>query len=235
MKFGISTSFPCNYLPNKQERLLIYHDENGDKPASPEIYGNLMKAGFRRSGSQVYRPHCEVCQACQSLRLDTLSFQPSKSQKRIRGKNKDIAVKVHTEYQPEFYPLYSHYISKIHKDGGMYPPSEEQLRFFTQCDWMSPLFICLYDKDVLIAVAVTDELPDALSALYTFYDPDRADLSLGTFSILTQINVAKYLSKRFLYLGYYIEESNKMKYKNNFLPNQRFIDNEWQEFVKNSR
>ena len=93
-------------------------------------------------------------------------------------------------------------------------------------------YICVYDDQQLIAVAVTDEQPDSLSALYTFYSPEHEHLSLGTFSILAQLDVAARLNKSHLYLGYYIEDCQKMRYKKNFLPHERLIDGQWQRFKK---
>ncbi len=232
MKFGISSSFTCNYLPEEKERLLIYYDEEGKRPASPQLYGALLTAGFRRSGEQIYRPHCESCQRCESLRIAINEFKLSKSQKRIRNKNQHLTVTISQQETDCFYPLYEAYINGKHRDGGMFPPSKEQFNFFIHNQWQQPLYICVYDDQQLIAVAVTDEQPDSLSALYTFYDPKHEHLSLGTFSILAQLDVAARLNKRHLYLGYYIENCQKMRYKKNFLPHERFIDGQWQHFKK---
>ncbi len=235
MKFGISHPFPCNYLETEEEQLLIYYDEEGKKPATADLYQSLLRAGFRRSGEQVYRPHCSACNQCESLRISCNEFVPSKSQKRINSKNRNLTVTLNDKYQRDFYPIYKKYIATKHRDGGMYPPSEEQLTFFATTSWLQSSYLCIYLDDVLIGVAITDILPQALSALYMFYDPDYEHLSLGTYAILKQIELAKKMAKTHLYLGYFIEDCDKMRYKQNFYPHERFVGEQWHQFIKNRR
>lgn len=234
MKFGITQSFSCSYLPNEEERLLVYAEE---ETLLATRYSQLIQAGFRRSGEQIYRPHCVSCNKCQSVRIPVDAFAPSRSQKRILKGNATLSVKLSTSLKPEYYPLYERYINERHSDGSMYPPSYEQFNNFLNCTWMTPLFLEAYDKDKLVAVAVTDVLEDnvhtgALSALYTFFDPDYAASSLGTWMILMQIEQAKSLGHHFVYLGYYVQGCQKMTYKHKFHPFEQFIDNEWRLFTK---
>jgi arginine-tRNA-protein transferase len=114
----------------------------------------------------------------------------------------------------------------------MYPASLEQYQGFVLSPWNNALFIELYAKDELIGVAVTDNLASSLSALYTFFKPEELQRSLGTFAILQQIELAKSLNKPFLYLGYQIDTCQKMSYKQNFLPHERFFDDKWQLITK---
>ncbi len=224
-QFGISKEFPCSYLPNRQERLLIAIEEQLN---SAEGYSWLMSQGFRRSGDQVYRPHCINCQACQSIRVFAADFVPSKSQKRLLKKNQHFTIKISNQPQDNYYPLYQEYINAIHHDGAMYPPNYEQYQTFLSCQLTKQLFIETWDNDKLISVAVTDKLVDALSAVYTFYHPDYKKSALGVFSILKQIAIAQQFNKEFLYLGYQIDECKKMNYKNRYFPYQIFKENLWQ-------
>lgn len=234
MKFGVTHPFDCSYLPDKQERLLIYA-ESGNQHALH--YSQLIQVGFRRSGEQIYRPHCPTCNACESVRVPASTFQPSRSQKRILNKNRQFHIDVAFTPNSSYYGLYERYICARHTDGSMYPPSEAQFENFILCQWKKPIFIEAYDGNKLIAVAVTDIIDDniahhALSALYTFFDPDYATHSLGTWMIMMQIEQARLLKHHFLYLGYFVEGCQKMTYKHQFHPYEQFIANKWQCFDK---
>lgn len=244
MKFGITPTFPCSYLDNRDEQLLVFveeveQDDSEAKRTADHHYARLIQAGFRRSGEQIYRPHCPSCQACQSLRIPVSSFRPSKSQKRVAAKNKTFSTRISTEIQSSYYSLYERYINERHRDGTMFPPSEEQFLNFVDCQWKSPIYIEGYDDEHLISVAVTDvvdPLPrtshSALSALYTFFDPDYAAFSIGTWMILQQIHHAKEMGRSHVYLGYQIDASPKMNYKGKFFPQERFFDNKWHQIDK---
>lgn len=222
VKFGLSTTFDCGYLPEQKEQLLVYVDE---QPLSPSIYSALQSQGFRRSEDNVYKPHCKTCNACQSIRLPVHKFKLKNSQKRILKKANAFTIKLSNSVSDKYYPLFEKYINTKHIDGVMYPADETQLNSFAKCDWMDKIFIELFDQEQLIAVAICDVTPDSLSAVYTFYDPDYLNYSLGTLMILQQINITKQLEKTWLYLGYYIEDCEKMNYKTRFLPYQiRGID-----------
>ncbi|WP_343821791.1 arginyltransferase [Psychrosphaera haliotis] len=226
LKFALSKTFPCSYLPDHQERLLFYADE---LPLSPEIYSILQSNGFRRSESMAYKPHCDDCNECKSIRVATHSFQPSKSQKRLINKCKNFDVRISHVVSENYYPLFEKYINKRHEDGTMYPAEPSQLDSFTNCDWLTPYFVEVYDGDKIIAVGIGDETNDALSAVYTFFDPDYDKYSLGTLIVLKQIDYASVLHKQWLYLGYYIQACAKMNYKTNFKPFQVLHDTNWVE------
>ena len=226
LKVGLTPPHDCQYLPNQQEQLLVLLDET---LLTPTGYEPLLSAGFRRSGSDVYRPRCATCNACQSLRLAPSQFKASRSQKRIRRLNRDVKIHVAREDKPEYFQLYERYINQRHQDGTMYPASHEQYASFVLCEWLSPLFIECWLDDNLVAVAVTDELSQALSAIYTFYEPRLSHRSLGTFAILSQIQLGIELNKHWLYLGYQVDDCQKMNYKQHFRPHQRFIAGQWQE------
>ncbi|WP_371372252.1 arginyltransferase [Thalassotalea aquiviva] len=228
-QFGLTKNFDCNYLPNQQERLIVVTNESD---LNNENYQRLLMAGFRRSGDQVYRPHCIACKACESLRVPVKRFKPSRSQKRLLNSNRHLTIKVATISGTAYYPLYEKYINTIHQDGSMYPATKEQYQGFLFSTKLSQFFIEIYDQSKLIAVAVCDHLPDALSALYTFYDPDYHRLSLGKFAILMQLELAEQLGKEFVYLGYQIDDCAKMNYKKAFYPHQRLQNEQWVEFHK---
>jgi arginine-tRNA-protein transferase len=229
MKFGITQPAQCNYLETEKEQLLVLMP---DIEASAQEYDYLIAAGFRRSGLQIYRPHCQSCKACESIRLPVKDFKASKSQKRIWNKNQDLSIQISQHHQPEYYPLYESYINQRHADGSMYPASREQYDGFILNPWDNALFIEFYAHDELIGVAVTDHMPSSLSALYTFFKPNEDKRSLGTFAILQQIELAKSMNKEYLYLGYQIDTCAKMNYKQKFLPHERFFEEKWQLIAK---
>lgn len=231
LNVGITKPFPCSYLAGQQETLIML--------VEPEVnakthYPTLLANGFRRSGDQVYRPHCESCQACQSLRISVKNFIKSRSQKRIINKNKTFAVKIANKAGEDYFELYQRYINQIHYDGPMFPTSRAQYDDFINSQWNAPLFIEIYDQAKLIAVSITDQIANQQdknwSAFYCFYDPDYPANSLGKFAVLTQLQLAVEYEIDYLYLGYYIESCQKMNYKIQFNPHQRFIDGEWKSF-----
>ena len=231
LNVGITKPFPCSYLENHEEQLLMLVDSERH---AHTYYPILLERGFRRSGDQVYRPHCEACQACQSLRIPILRFKKSRSQRRIVNKNKAFTIKISEQPKNEYYNLYETYINIVHCDGAMFPASIKQYNEFINSTWNKPLFIEIYDQEKLISVSVTDQVQTknskAWSAFYCFYDPNYRSHSLGKFAVLSQISLAKAHNVDWLYLGYYIKQCQKMNYKTQFIPHQRFINNEWIDF-----
>ncbi|KZN56541.1 arginyltransferase [Pseudoalteromonas luteoviolacea] len=224
-KIGLSQQFDCSYLPDRKEQLLVILDSECYTAARFEA---LLSLGFRRSGDQIYRPHCPLCSACQSIRVLAKDYVPSRSQLRKYKKiQNSFSVKVSFEEKESYFPLYEKYITLRHSDGTMYPPNRLQYESFLFCRWMPISFIELWHQDQLVAVAVTDTMPNALSAIYTFFDPDFEHLSLGTIMIMAQINLAAAENKEFVYLGYQIDECKKMRYKKQFSPAQQLKDDTW--------
>ena len=226
---GLTQSFDCNYLSEQKEQLLVIRD---DRCHCDWVYEQLMTKGFRRSGNEIYRPHCPSCTACESIRLSANEFAPSRSQKRIRSRNNGLfKMTFSTVADEQCYPLYQKYINLRHKDGSMYPASKEQYAGFLFCDWLDTRFIHLWHEQKLIGVAVTDVLPKSMSAIYTFFDPDYEKYSLGTFFIIKQMELCEQLNKEYLYLGYQIDECKKMAYKTKYKPYQRLIRSQWINFT----
>lgn len=232
-KVGITKTFPCSYLPNEEERLLIALDERLQNNHS---YSLLMMEGFRRSGDQSYRPHCPNCNACQSIRVVVNDFIPSKSQKRSLKRNAQLEIATSSHLKDDYYDLYENYINTCHQDGSMFPANYSQFKSFLSSKLTKQLFIETWmvvgNKKELVCVAVTDQLINGLSAVYTFYHPDFKAKGLGIFSILTQIDFCKKNNLPYLYLGYQIDACQKMNYKNRYFPYEKFIDREWLLFQK---
>lgn len=227
LKVGLTPEHECSYLPPARERLMVLLDESYLSAAG---YEYLLQAGFRRSGSDIYRPHCQACLACRSLRINVNDFVPSRNQRRIWKRNQDLKLVISSQDKPEYYALYARYITLRHSDGSMFPPSRNQYDHFLLCRWMPPLFMEFRLGQQLLAVAVTDAMPHSLSAMYTFFEPTQASRSPGTFSILSQIEWAKKMRRQWLYLGYQVDDCDKMNYKNQFHPHEQLIDREWKKF-----
>ena len=132
------------------------------------------------------------------------------------------------EFSDEYFELYSRYLNSRHTGSSMANPTKEEFEHFLYCDWCDTQFLELRLDKKLVAIAVTDIVSDGLSAVYSFFDPDMQKRSLGTYCILSQIEYAKNLGRNYLYLGYWIENHEKMHYKTNFKPLQTYIDDSWQ-------
>ncbi|WP_354624618.1 arginyltransferase [Psychromonas sp. MME2] len=232
LNIGLSKAFPCSYLDQQEEQLLMLIDpENNAK----RFYPLLLAQGFRRSGDAVYRPHCQQCSACQSIRIPIRHFAPSRSQKRLSNKNKAFTIIQSQQVKACYYDLYENYINQRHSDGVMFPATQQQFNEFIHSSWNNCFFLEIYDQNRLICVAITDIVTEASgtawSAFYCFYDPTYSHYSLGKFALLTQLKLAKKENIDWLYLGYYIKDCRKMNYKTQFTPHQRFINGQWLSFL----
>lgn len=225
---------PCGYWPERTARDLLL-DPNDPRLAA--FYPTAIRWGFRRSGDLVYRPHCRGCQACVAVRIPVERFVPDRSQRRTAARNTAIQARiVAAERSEEHLALYQRYLQARHRDGGMDDHGGMEFDQFLIGNWSQNRFLELRDHGPagngrLVAVAVTDVLPDALSAVYTFYDPDYAARSPGTLAILRQIEWARREYKQHLYLGYWIDGHRKMDYKRRFRPLEAFDGREWRDFA----
>lgn len=228
LNVGITKPFPCSYLPVQEERIIVLIDSEIN---APYFYPTLIANGFRRNGDQIYRPQCELCQACQSLRIPVRSFKASKSQKRIVNKNKHLSLQITKTPKTSYFDLYERYINTIHHDGPMFPATQAQYDSFLISNWNKPLYLEIYDQDKLIAVSLIDQVytkqTRAWSAFYCFFDPDYRKNSIGKFAILSQLSLSAEHNIDWLYLGYQIDDCQKMNYKTEFKPHQRFKNDEW--------
>lgn len=228
-KLGFYATPPhkCSYL-SEQQAVTLFADPQF--PKNMRLYSALMGYGFRRSGTHLYIPRCDNCNACISVRIPVDEFTPSKSQNRISRKNRDLRINaVPAGFRQSHFELYEKYLARRHPGGGMDNPTPATYSEFLITDWADTLFYEFILEDRLVAVAVTDLLDDALSAVYTFYDPDIISRSPGKFAILFQINEARKLGLKWLYLGYWIKESKKMNYKSEFRPQQHYYASQWHD------
>lgn len=223
----VYTTYPhtCSYLPDR-EATTLFIDPRQD--IDQALYSRLSQLGFRRSGSHIYRPHCADCRACIPARIPVERFQPDRSQRRIWRRNQDLLVMHSQEIRDEeAYDLYYRYIEQRHADGDMFPPDREQYLSFLNDPWQVTRYLRFYDGEQLVAVAVVDELEDGLSAIYTFFEPEQERRGLGVFAILWQIQRARDLGLAHVYLGYWIENCQKMRYKDRYQPLELLLDGRW--------
>ncbi|HAO25114.1 MAG: arginyltransferase [Methylophaga sp.] len=219
----------CSYLEDRLARN-IYPDPL--RPLTNTLYSQLIQHGFRRSGEHVYRPFCPACDACVPVRIDVNNFRPNRSQRRCLRNNNDIDIVIKpANFNAEHYELYQRYLAHRHPGGGMDNPSKETYLQFLTSSWSDTAFIEFRAREKLLAVAITDFVTDAASAFYTFFDPELSARSLGTFAILKQVELAQQQNLSWLYLGYWIGDSPKMRYKSRFSALQQF-NGQWQNCDK---
>jgi leucyl-tRNA---protein transferase len=225
LDFFATPEHDCSYLPGEQATTMFADPKiKVDK----QLYSELSDLGFRRSGQHYYRPHCDNCNACTPIRVSAQNFEPSRSQKRVLKKNKNLQGQmIPADFHEDHYLLYEKYILNRHADGDMYPPSREQYRSFLVNGHSTTQFIELSENGQLLGIAVCDQLDDGLSAIYTFFDPDFDAKSLGTYAVLWQLQQAKKMDLQYLYLGYFIKQCRKMSYKAQYSPFEARINNQW--------
>jgi arginine-tRNA-protein transferase len=235
-QFYLTAPSPCPYLPGHEERKVFTHLV-GDKAG--ELNDLLTHGGFRRSQSIAYRPACENCRACVSVRVIVEDFQPTRGMRRIAERNADLVgdmrVAVPTSEQ---YSVFRGYLDSRHRDGGMadmtvldyammVEDSHVQTRLIEYRRRGPDSHINRRGAGKLIAVALSDVLGDGLSMVYSFFEPDEAGRSLGTFMILDHIARARQMGLPYVYLGYWVQGSRKMDYKGRFLPQERLTPEGW--------
>lgn len=235
-QFYLTAPSPCPYLSGKYERKVFTHLVGEHASALNDM---LSQGGFRRSQNIAYRPACEACKACVSVRVCVGDFEPSQSQRRVQKRNADL---IGTELSPrtsnEQYALFRDYLDDRHAEGGMSDMSFQDYAMMVEDSHVDTRLIEYRfrgpDSAItgqgggqLVAVALTDVLSDGLSMVYSFYDPALGRRSLGTQVILDHIERSRRMGLAYLYLGYWVQGSSKMEYKSRFLPQEHLLGSHW--------
>jgi arginyl-tRNA--protein-N-Asp/Glu arginylyltransferase len=233
-QFYLTAPSPCPYLAGKEERKVFTHLV-GERAS--ELNNILTQGGFRRSQSIAYRPACEGCRSCVSVRVVANEFEASRSMRRIVNRNSDLVgemkIAVPTSEQ---YSIFRAYLDSRHRDGGMADMTVLDYAMMVEDSHIETRVVEYRRREGdeagrqagdLIAVALTDVLGDGLSMVYSFFEPDEASRSLGTFMVLDHIERARQMGLAYVYLGYWVRGSRKMDYKSRFLPQERLTPDGW--------
>ena len=211
---------PCPYRDTGIWQNLSFHTES----ISARAYQNLMDQGFRRSGCSIYHPACPGCQRCIPLRINANQFTPSKSQRRTLRKNLDLQVQVQPlRFEQEHFQLYQRYQESWHHSQ---VEPEDYYEFLIRSP-METEIMCYRLHGELLGLGWVDRAENALSSVYFAFNPDHANRRLGVFSVLAELNYCQQLGLSWLYMGYWVEDSEKMRYKADYRPAEVLIDQEW--------
>ena len=235
-QFYLTAPSPCPYLEGQEERKVFTHlvgDRAGD------LNDLLTHGGFRRSQSIAYRPACETCRACVSVRVVAADFEPTRSMRRAAERNGDVVGEMRSPHPTsEQYSVFRAYLDARHRNGGMADMTVLDYAMMIEDSHVETRIVEYRRRGpdtglngrgagALLAVALTDVLSDGLSMVYSFFEPDVGDRSLGTLMILDHIERAKAMGLAYVYLGYWVPGSRKMDYKGRFLPQERLMPAGW--------
>jgi arginine-tRNA-protein transferase len=234
-QFYLTAPSPCPYLAGREERKVFTHLV-GERAG--ELNDLLTHGGFRRSQSIAYRPACDTCRACVSVRVVAADFRPTQSMRRVMRRNADVVSDMRAALPTsEQYSVFRGYLDSRHRNGGMadmtlldyammIEDSHVQTRL-VEYRRRGPDTSINGRSGQLVAVTLVDILSDGLSMVYSFFEPDEHARSLGTFMILDHIARARSMGLDFVYLGYWVQDSKKMDYKGRFLPQERLMPEGW--------
>ena len=223
--FG-TRSLPCPYIEGQTERKVVT-DLTGHN--AEELYERLSRAGFRRSHNLAYRPACPTCNACIPVRIVAGEFEMTKSFRRVMAANADLtADDTDAIATVEQYRLFSAYQRVRHEGGDMSGMAFNDYRAMVEDTPVTSRTVEFRDGDgALVAVMLMDRMTDSLSAVYSFFDGSLARRSLGTYMILWMVEYARTLALPYVYLGFWIDASDKMAYKARFQPLEALSDDGW--------
>ena len=236
-QFFLTAPSPCPYLPGQMERKVFTHLVGGRASTLNEV---LTQGGFRRSQNIAYRPACENCKACISVRVPVERFRMTKSFRRVIDGNRDvIGTRVEAAPTSEQYSLFRGYLDARHAEGGMADMSVLDYAMMVEDTHVETMLVEYrfrgpdtaftgQGEGPLIGTALTDVLSDGLSMVYSFYEPDMPDRSLGTMMILDHIARARRMGLPYVYLGYWVKGSRKMGYKARFRPQEHLTGQGWE-------
>jgi arginyl-tRNA--protein-N-Asp/Glu arginylyltransferase len=225
LQFYSTAPYSCSYLPNRVARSQV---ATPGHLIDKGTYSALVDAGFRRSGVFTYRPSCDTCHECVPVRIPVAQLIINRSQRRALAHHTELTAQERPlAFREEHYALYQYYQESRHSGGGMDRDNREQYSHFLLQSHVESRLVEFRLNDTLRMVSIIDMLPDGMSAVYTFYDPDLAGASLGTYAILWQAQQCRELGLSYLYLGYWIRDSRKMAYKTNFHPLEGLIEGVW--------
>lgn len=240
-QFYLTAPSPCPYLLGREERKVFTHLVGERAPGLNDL---LTHGGFRRSQSIAYRPACEGCRACVSVRVIADEFRPTRSMRRIAARNIDIIGEMRALVPTsEQYSVFRAYLDARHHDGGMADMTVLDYAMMVEDSHVKTRLVEYRRRGPdsaingrgagrLLGVALTDVLSDGLSMVYSFFDPDEGGRSLGTLMILDHIERARRLGLSYVYLGYWVDGSRKMDYKSRFLPQERLTPERWTRVEK---
>ena len=234
-QFYLTAPSPCPYLAGKEERKVFTHLV-GER--APELNDLLTQGGFRRSQSIAYRPACDACRACISVRVVVDEFRPTRNMRRVMERNADVIAEMRAATPTsEQYSVFRDYLDSRHRDGGMADMTVLDYAMMVEDSHVSTRLVEYRRRTPdsgftgrggeLLAVALTDVLGDGLSMVYSYFAPEEGGRSLGTLAILDHIARARKMGLPYLYLGYWVKGSRKMDYKGRFLPQERLMPAGW--------